>query len=120
MTRFFPVAIAAALALSAFSQEAPAVSLSPSFADSASSARFQSNSNANVTRPPEATPASRTGMSTRCKELASSIAAATASPDRQVAVNVSKLDDQRIVTQSIRDKRGDLEAQSKSSGCPTP
>ncbi|MDR5838276.1 hypothetical protein [Caballeronia sp. LZ034LL] len=120
MTLFFPVAIAAALALSAISREAPAVSLSPSFTDSASSARFDSNSNANITRAPDAAAASRAGMSTRCKELASSIAAATATPDRRVEVNVTKLDDQRFVTQSVRDKRGDLEAQSMSSGCPKP
>ncbi|MDR5784011.1 hypothetical protein QCE63_31830 [Caballeronia sp. LZ065] len=120
MTRFPSGAIAAALALSALSREAPAVSLSPSFNDSASSVRFESNGNANIAGPPDAAVASRGGMSTRCKELASSIAAATASPERRVEVNVSKLDDQRFVTQSVRDTRGELEAQSMSSGRPKP
>ncbi|MDR5761985.1 hypothetical protein [Caballeronia sp. LZ035] len=120
MIRLFSAATATALALSANGREAPALSLSPSFTDNAAATRFESSSNANITHPPEAVAASRAGTSTHCKELASSIAAATASPERSVAVDVTTLDHQRIVTESVHDKRGYLEAQSMSSGCPKP
>jgi hypothetical protein len=116
MIRFFYAAVAALL-LSIAIEHAFAVSLSPSYSDDASSPRFEGSARANVNRVPAAADASRADMSMRCKELAASVHAATASPERRVEVTTTTEDGKRVVNQAVRDKRADRESAYREYGC---
>jgi hypothetical protein len=90
--------------------------LSTSVIDPASSPRYKGAASANVAR--AAAPRSPAEASARCKELAASIEASKASPDRRTVIESQKSNGQASVNSRVLDRRADLEYQARSLDCP--